>query len=178
MEVISLSSLIDADASEGREVQSYLSSFACEINPDVETYLHEKAIESEKRGHTRTVLVIDETQNNDIIGYFTLMIKSFDFTDVSGTTRAKLTGNKRATSFVTILIAQLGRSDSYKGKISGNDILELALEQCSLVNKLSAIKIACVEYENNAKLTKFYEDNQFKVIQKNINGYIIGYVRL
>lgn len=178
MEIISLSSLLEVDKSEGRDIQAYLSSFLCKINPNVESYLHEKAISSEIRGHARTVLIIDEKQNNDIIGYFTLTTKSFDFLNVSGTTRGRLTGNKRATSFITILIAQLGRSDLYKGKVSGSEILEFALERCNLVNELSAIKIACVEYENDPKLVKFYEDNDFKAIQKNDNGYIISYVRL
>ncbi|MEK5069622.1 hypothetical protein [Sporosarcina sp. FSL K6-1508] len=178
MEIISLSSLLEADESEGREVHSYLSSFNCEINHDVEIFLREKAIDSEKRGFTRTTLVIDEKQNNDIAGYFTLTVKNFDFTDVSGTNRKKLTGDKRATTFVTILIAQLGRSDLYKGKVSGSEILEFALERCSMVNELSAIKIACVEYKENDKLIEFYKNNDFRQIQKNESGYIISYVRL
>ncbi|WP_106496384.1 hypothetical protein [Lentibacillus sp. Marseille-P4043] len=178
MQIISLSSLIHADKTDGREVQKYLSSFACKQNTDVQSYLHNKAANSEKRGFSRTTLIIDDENNNDIIGYFTLLIKNFDFTDVSGTIKSKLTGNKKATSFTTILIAQLGRADSYKGKVTGGQILEIALERCSLINELSAVRVACVEYEDIEPLHKFYSENEFKIIQKNDNGYLISYVRL
>lgn len=40
MEIISISLQLEADKSEGRNFQSYLSSFVCEINIDVENYLH------------------------------------------------------------------------------------------------------------------------------------------
>jgi hypothetical protein len=169
MELVSLNSLIEAAELEGGGLHAYLSSFVCEKNSYVELYLREKAVDSEKRGFTRTVLIIDEKQKNDIIGYFTLLIRNFDFTNVSGSIKQRLVGDKRATAFLAILIAQLGRSDIYKGKVSGSEILEFALERCSTINELSAIKIACVEYENTPKLVEFYEDNDFKVLQNNDN---------
>jgi hypothetical protein len=52
------------------------------------------------------------------------MIKNCDFTNVSSTTKQR----------IAILIAQLGRSDTYKGKVSGSEILEFALERCSTIN--------------------------------------------
>ncbi|OLS40810.1 hypothetical protein BTR25_07950 [Bacillus sp. MRMR6] len=91
--------------------------------------MHKNAIPNEKRALTRTSLIIDENNNNsnEIIGYFTLLIKSFDLTkEVSNESRRKLTGNKNATVFNTILIAQLGRSDQYKGRVSGDIVLHFA----------------------------------------------------
>lgn len=49
MEIISLSSLLEADESEGREVHSYLSSFNCEINHDVEIFCVKKLLIVKKR---------------------------------------------------------------------------------------------------------------------------------
>jgi|UPI000570C801 hypothetical protein len=178
MEILSLYSLLKTELEES-EVYDYLSSFTCAKNPDVESFLHKHAINNEKRSFSRTFLVIDETTEKfDIIGYFTLLIKNFKFTDVSGTTRNKLTGNRRATSFNTVLIAQLGRADKYKGIVPGKDILELALEKCSQVNTLAAVRVACVEYEDIPILCDFYESNGFTLLQKNENGYLISYVRI
>lgn len=175
MEVTSLSSLLEATEEEGR-VYKYLSSFVCSKNKDVELFLHKKAIENEKRNFSRTSIIMDETNNHEIVGYFTLLIKNFDFTNVSGGLRQKLTGNKRATAFITILIGQLGRSDSYKGKVSGKQILDLALEHCkNHIKAYAALKVVCVEFEDIAPLHKFYEENEFKTLQKNENGLIISY---
>jgi hypothetical protein len=176
MQVISLDSLIEGNSEES--LREYLSSFICCKNGDVELFLHNNAVENEKRSFSRTFLVIDEENNNDIIGYFTLLIKSFDFTDASGTTRQRLTGNKKASVFNAILIAQLGRADSYKGRVSGKQILDLALENCILVHQTVALRVVCVEYEEKAELIKFYKENDFTLLQKNNNGCLISFVRL
>jgi hypothetical protein len=80
MQVISLSSLVEA-ANNEVDVFHYLSSFYCLNNKDVESFLHKNAILNEKRALTQTSLIIDENNNNEIIGYFTLLIKSFDLTN-------------------------------------------------------------------------------------------------
>ncbi|MEK5107205.1 hypothetical protein MHI57_10675 [Cytobacillus sp. FSL K6-0129] len=177
MEVISLNSLLESSEEES-VVREYLSSFTCGKNTDVESFLHNKAIEHENRSLARTSLVVDEGNNYDIIGYFTLLNKNFDFTNASGSTRKKLTGNKSASSFSTILIGQLGRSDKYKGEVAGKIILNLALENCKKINLLVATKVVSVEFEDQPKLFEFYEENDFKLLQKNENGYFISYVKI
>ncbi|MCM3732746.1 hypothetical protein M3196_13915 [Fictibacillus nanhaiensis] len=180
MQVVSLRSLIDAakEGNEERELNDYLSSFICRKNYDVQSFLHNYAISNEERSFTRTSLVIDEENNNDIIGYFTLLVKEFDFSEVSGTTRKKLTNRKDADVFNSILIAQLGRSDSYKGRVSGKDILELALHNCKLIFDLSALRVVCVEYEPIPILNDFYLSNGFYFLQENPSGNILAYLRL
>lgn len=178
MQVTSLDSLIESEKGREDVLKEYLLSFRCEVNKDVESFLHNKAIDNEKRSITRTSLVVDDQNNSEIIGFFSLMVKPFLFTNVSGTTRQKLTGNKKAPIFNTILIAQLGRADFYKGKVAGSLILDIALEHCKLINKLAAIRIVSVEYEENEQLSSFYENNGFKVIQKNENGLAMSYIRV
>ncbi len=70
MQVISLLSLIEAG--EENEVRDYLSSFSCSLNSGVENFSKNQSIENEKRGMTRTFIIIDEENNNDIIGYILL----------------------------------------------------------------------------------------------------------
>lgn len=178
MQVVSLSSLIEASANEGTDVEQYLRSFICKKNNSVESFLHNKAIANEMRHLGRTSIVIDEDNANEIIGYFKITTKPFDFTDASGGTRQKLTGNKKVTVFQTILIAKLGRSDRYKGIVSGGQILDLALENCNKVFDLAALRLVCVEYESHPKLMEFYSENQFTELQAHENGLIISYLRL
>lgn len=176
MKSVSLKSFLESE--ERGFIDEYLSSFTCKANNSVEEFLHFHAVKNEERGFSRTTLVIDEVNNYEIIGYFTILVKNFDFIDVSGTIRKRLTGNKKSTSFITVLIAQLGRSDAYKGKVSGCEILDIAIENCTLINELSSIKVACVEFEDNKFLRDFYEENEFKILQKSDNGYLIAYIRL
>ncbi|XYY59561.1 hypothetical protein ACNSPU_16905 [Bacillus velezensis] len=110
--------------------------------------------------------------------FFSITTKQFSFTTASGANRAKLAGDKRAKSFTSMLIAQLGRSDAYKGQVEGQVILNLALEHCKMIHRLAALRVVCVEYDDNDKLNKFYEENGFKNLQKNLNGLNMSYVRL
>ncbi|RBP06178.1 hypothetical protein [Rossellomorea aquimaris] len=179
MQVISLSSLLEV-AEDENEIIHYLSSFKCEKNKDVESFLHSLAIPNENRAFTRTSLVVDDDQESEIeiIGYFTLLIKPFEITgEVSKESRRKLTGDKEAVVFNSILIAQLGRSDRYKGAISGEVILGLALENCELIFDLTGLRV-CVEYDDIPYLNDFYIKNEFKILQINSNQKLLAFLRL
>lgn len=177
MEIISLSSLIGVSGEE-ETLYDYLSRFSTCKNKDVESFLHNNAIPNEKRSLTRTSLIIHPT-HKDIVGYFTLLIKPFHFSEeVSGNTRRKLTGDKNAITFNTILIAQLGRNDHYKQVVKGNEILDYALENCQRIFDLSALRIVCVEFQENIELMEFYHRNDFKVIQQNESGLLLSHIRL
>ncbi|WLR52014.1 hypothetical protein LC040_03625 [Bacillus tianshenii] len=173
---MSLLSLVDAGNEE--DLIDYLQSFKCEKNKDVESFLHTKSINNEKRSFTRTSLVIDEDDDN-IIGYFTLVIKPFNLeSNVSGSLRKILTSNKKAEVFNSVLIAQLGRADKYRGIISGEQVLKLALENCLLINELSALRIVTVEYDGHPFLNDFYLRNEFKILQHNKNGKVLAFLKL
>ncbi|MDW0113121.1 acetyltransferase [Sporosarcina saromensis] len=121
---------------------------------------------------------MDDENNNEIVGYFTLLVKPFNIADeVSGELRKKLSGNKNTDVFNSILIAQLGKSDLYKGKVSGNAILEFALENCELAYDLVGLRIVCVEYDDVPYLNDFYLNNDFKILQVNCNQKILAYLR-
>ena len=179
MQVISLSSLIESSSDES-EVYEYLASFSCAKNPDVQEFLHSKAIENEKRSLSRTNLVVDLDNNSEIVGYFTLAIKPFPIgQEASKRARQKLTGNKDGNTFNAILIAQLARADLYKGKVSGSEILQLALHNCKLIHHLSALRMICVEYKDDEFLNSFYEkDGEFTFLQKNENELKLSYIRI
>ncbi|MFK4388808.1 hypothetical protein ABH916_000736 [Peribacillus frigoritolerans] len=182
MQIISLSSLLEVGTSEV-EVFDYLSSFLCEKNNDVESFLHNNAIENEKRSFSRTFLVIDDEigeMQDEIIGYFTLLIKEFTFQEgVTGTKRNKVSYGRNAEGFNSILIAQLGRADKYKGVVKGEEILKFALHNCEIICNLAALGIVCVEFDPIDKLVKFYESQNFKILQQNKNtDKLLAYIKL
>ncbi|WP_230129809.1 hypothetical protein [Bacillus sp. CECT 9360] len=174
-----MSSLLEVPTEEV-EVNEYLSSFLCEKNKDVESFLHNNAIENEKRSFTRTFIVIDEEKQDEIIGYFTLLVKEFSFLNgVSGTKRKILTNNKRAEVFNSLLIAQLGRSDNYKGVIAGEEILNFALHHCEIIYNLVALSIVCVEFDPIDRLIEFYESQDFTILQQNPETHkLLAYIKL
>lgn len=169
MQIISLSWFIqnveNGKASEA-SLKALLNTFTCSANLDVQSFLHEKAIESENRRSVRTYLVVD---NNEIVGYFSLRIETFDFhINVSKTLRRTIAGNKNAERFSTILIAQLGRSDKYRHQVPGRDVLHRALNNCiRLTSEIGGVYSAVVEYDNVDFLHSFYMNEGFKFIQQN-----------
>lgn len=164
MITIELRNLIE-HVEEG-ELQKLLSLFCCTDNHDVEHFLRKQAISSEGR-FTRTTLIIDDQNDNEIAGYFSILIKVFEFQEqVSKSARQSIQGNKEATAFAGILIAQLGRSDSYKGKLKGNMIMDYVLAVCEQINHLTAGRIICIEYDHVQALNVFYERQGFRTIQQ------------
>lgn len=170
--------LQDLIAQGGDSLDNMLHSFTCGVNKSIEDFLYNNATRQEKESNARTTLIIDEG-SGDAVGYFTLLIANFTFTDgASGKDKKKVAGSKEATSFNCILIAKIGRSDKYKGKVSGANILEAAIYNCSLVKDMTATKLVCVEYIDEPNLTKFYEDNGFKYLQKNKNELNISFLKI
>ncbi|PLR79352.1 hypothetical protein CU633_01080 [Bacillus sp. V3-13] len=107
------------------------------------------------------------------------MIKAFSFLeDVSGEMKKRVTNNKKAEVFNSILIAQLGRSDRYKGVISGSVILSFALQNCILIYNLAGLRLVCVEYDPITVLNDFYLSNKFKLLQTNPSGKLLAYLKL
>lgn len=174
--IIKLSDLIDTGDIEG--IKNYLKTFKCKKNRDVEIFLHQKAIESNIRSFSRTYILINE-DDKSIIGYFTLLAKSFNFkNNVSNNVRGKITGNKRSTDFTTILIAQLGKDDTYRTSYLGSNLIDDALEVCKNIKEDVGLRIVCVEHDKINKLDDFYVSNGFKELQTNENEKIMRYKKI
>ena len=63
------------DAEIGEDVLLRIfSDFSCPINPDVEQFLKERAIEFTKKNQSVTYLVIS-SDDGELLGYFTIAVK-------------------------------------------------------------------------------------------------------
>ena len=62
-------------------LRQVFSSFKCEKNLDVESFLTEQSIDFTKKNQSVTYIVISPDKNN-IVGYFTITIKTFNVNSV------------------------------------------------------------------------------------------------
>jgi hypothetical protein len=124
-----------------------LSSFMCNKNEDIETYLHDKAIDLSNQFIAGTHLLFCEHGGRPVlVGYYALAIKNMFINekDVPSNRKRKRLEKfgdyfSRLNGFIipAPLIAQLGKNDLYSdlGLITGKDILDFALRHIALMQK-------------------------------------------
>ena len=152
--------------------QSILSSFVCPLNPDVEDFIHTKAIPFAKQRIAVSYLVFAEQNGqNYFMGYYTLANK---FVCVNSSALSK-TMQKKIAKFSQYdpaserfmvsmpLIAQLGKNfnSALPMKMAGSDLLEMALERVLEIEHLIGGKTVYIECNNQPKLFDFYSATGF-----------------
>ena len=128
----------------------------------------------------RTYLIVDENKLKEkeeicVLGFYSIAPHIFNIIDgMSKSKIKKLDGfNKNAKSIQCWLIGQLAKNDNYAKEITGKEILEFAEETIIVLHKLAGLRTILIECKNKNKLIKFYEDNNFEVLQTStIDGLI------
>lgn len=141
------------------------------IPNDIESFLHDKAIQFEKSAIASTYLVF-EKETNILLGFFSLANKPLtmskkNFENLSNNQKNKLKqygrniGNKFQIN--SYLIGQLGKnfSKEAEGKICGADLLTLAYDKVAEASDIIRAKYVWLECDNNAKLINFYSSFGF-----------------
>jgi hypothetical protein len=159
---------------KGRErTDEILSSFMCDKNEDIETYLRTKAIDFSNQSIAGTHLLFYEYDGHPVLaGYYSLAMKNMFVMekDVPSKGRRRRLekfgdyfGSLHGFIIPAPLIAQLGKNDLYAdlGLITGKDLLDLALRHIVAMQRDFSGKIAFLECEDNPKLISFYESNGF-----------------
>ena len=148
-----------------------LSSFSCALNPDVEKFLKEKAIEFSKQSISATHLVFTSFKDDIVlIGYFTSANKVLTINKKSLAKKISKFGvyekDLKAFNLSCPLIAQLGKnfSNGYNELIKGDELLGLACDEIERVQLSVGGKLAYVECEDRTCLIEFYEEHGFKRI--------------
>ncbi len=139
------------------------------INEDIETFLKESAVGFAKRKQAVTYLVFS---NKVLAGYFTIATKTFEIkaSYVSKTMAKKLERvchldeDNNCYRPSAILIAQLGKNFSCPDLISGNELLQIAMETVLDIQYMAGGVISFLECENKSKLLDFYHSNDFREI--------------
>lgn len=153
-------------------LQQVFSTFSCDRNSDVERFLLEQSINFTKKNQSVTYVVLTP-EEGQIIGYFTITIKPITVNgdSFSNTVKKKIarvseqdeeSGNYSLSAY---LIAQLGKNfkNGANEKISGEQLLGLAIEKIKELQYMAGGMVVFLEAENEEKLIHFYEDkNGFK----------------
>ena len=156
-----------------------LSNFSCPINLDVQNFLHEKAIQFSIRGFSKTHLVYwetDDCETKELVGYYTIASKfiTVQRSAVTAKEARKLREHgvfDEKTNEYTVsapLIGQLGKNytNGNNTLISGDDLLQLAMEKVKRVQHEVGGRFVYLECEDKEKLRNFYEKNNFKLFGK------------
>ena len=152
-------------------LKQIVSSFECHKNPEIEEFIHQKAIEFAHRKLSITYLVTDDF-DDELLGYFTLTHKSIvvDAANLSKTSEKKLarysrkdakTGNYMASAF---LLAQFGKNYAVDdgNRISGSELLSLADAVLIDIQYRIGGGIIYLDCEDHDKIISFYSGQNFK----------------
>lgn len=168
--IVNLKLMIDEYGEE--TVRELVSSFSCPLNPDVEIFLRQKAIEFSKQGLSQTHLVLAPFKGKPaIVGYFCLANKSITIKRE----RLSHSQRKRLSRFAFLhhetktyilsapLIAQLGKNyaDGLNELITGDELLKMACDKISRVQYDVGGRYIYVECEDKERLLSFYTSNGF-----------------
>ena len=177
------SNLRDLLAELGEERTSeILSAFECPLNPDVQSFLREKAILFSKHGYASTYLVFASYQGSVVlIGYYALAMKAVVIKGslLSSQWRGRLRrfafydSDLKQFTLSRPLIGQLGKNYAhhYDRLISGDDLLGIACETVREIQLMSSGKMVYLECEDVLPLTSFYERNGFfRFANRNLDG--------
>lgn len=184
---IALSSLIKMTGEDNELLEQILSSFSCELDEDIENFLHNKAVEFEKLSKARTYLICDEDQVSEenfcldqlkIYGYVAIALKILSVPEVwSNRKRKELDGlnakihGKPIKDFSCYLIGQLSRnSEVSHDSLSGKDLLQVAYDVIADAVDAVGGRYMMIECRNEEKLINFYLANGFEEIQKSSDG--------
>jgi hypothetical protein len=145
-----------------------IESFSCSADPDVESFLKNKATTYERKGLSRTYLyVYDAGAAAYIVAYFTLAITATSFEGISKNRKEKVLGFKPGRNtkdhFGGILVGQLARADEFGSHdISGREIIEDAERVIEKGRYYLGGKIVYLDCKKH--LIKLYQDSGYKLV--------------
>ncbi|MCD8015708.1 MAG: GNAT family acetyltransferase [Lachnospiraceae bacterium] len=148
-------------------VKLVLSDFSCPKNAEIENFVKKNAIEFAKKKMSVTHLVMDD--QGDLAAIFTLAHKALEIGNIgiSESTKKKIRRytqlNEATNSYMVsaFLIAQFGKnySEHDGDTLSGNDLMESAMEVLKAVQYDVGGGIVYLECEDKPQLLKFYQND-------------------
>jgi len=150
-------------------VQSFLSSFKCSINPEAENFLKNTSIRHEKKGISRTYLVLEKNANGNFVlrGYYTLAIKCFAVKEEDSIPEKILVrmnvNNGVAQAY---LLGQLAKADGAE-KGFGRVMVSHVMKTFKDGNRTFGCRTVRLDCKDEPKLVEYYEAQGFVSVGKN-----------
>lgn len=162
-------------------LKAYIATFSCEkendgikisLNPDIEGFLNNNAIQFARMKIGVTYLVVDE-DDGALLAYFSLAHKPLEI-PADGISRKIRDKVKRFSAIdeennsyqvSAFLIGQFGKNYAVDNgsRISGKQVMGLAMERLRLAQNIIGGTIVYLDCEANAELIQFYEGQNFKL---------------
>lgn len=171
--IVNLDTLIETRSED--QIKCILDDFESHMNPDIENFLKYKAIEFSKASIAKTYLVMASYCGEyKIAGYFALSGNKSFVVKTKGNQISK-NMKRRFSKFGTyddslkqynvsaLLIGQLGRNYKYPKLISGDELLNMAIDTLRTVQSLVGGKFVYLECEDVDKLKEIYIRNGFQI---------------
>ncbi|MBR1743866.1 MAG: GNAT family acetyltransferase [Lachnospiraceae bacterium] len=151
-------------------LEPVLFGFSCGKNADVERFLKEQAVNFVGKHQSVTYLVFGN-EDAVLLGYFSITIKPITVSAApfSKSMRRKLArvasfnDEEETYNLAAYLIAQIGKNDAdgTDGRISGDELLDLAMEQIYRMQYIAGGMVVFLEAVDHPKVVAFYERNRF-----------------
>ena len=166
-----IKNILDDIQERGEEkVRMYISSFSSPINPKIENFIRNRAIDFSRRKVSITYLVSD-LEDGSLLGFFALTHKAvlIPFGILSNTMRRKIdrfarldraTGEYMASAF---LIAQFGKNYDVDGgkRITGRELMSVANDVLVHIQHQIGGGIVYLDCEDAEGLKQFYAREHF-----------------
>lgn len=185
---IIVSNILDLVEESGEEsIKEFVSLFSCEremeggkvsLNPDIERFLKDNAIQFARQKISVSYLVLDE-DDGEILGYFTIAHKALELpsTGLSNGVRKKMQRYSQlnaVTDSYTIsafLIAQFGKNYAVENgkRISGKDLMQYVYSELTDIQHRMGGGIIYLDCEADASLISFYENENFRLFGERIS---------
>lgn len=174
---ILLGDMLNEFRDDRNKVKNIISDFSCPLNEDVERFLKHTAITFDEQAVSRTYLVFHSYKNSPVlVGYYTICFKTIEVEKSALSLKLKKRLNKFAAydpeyknyRIASPLIAQLSKNynNGYNKLISGDELLNMAINRVKEIQRLSGGKTVYLECEDKQKLLDFYTRHGFIVFNK------------
>jgi len=164
--VLSLRKLMQDPAFNKKEYRRKVSCFKCERDHDIEDFIKKKCLHLEEKNLSRTYLLVEDTEEFILKGFFSIAVKAFYFSNKED--KRIIAYGREEDSFVpAYLIGQLSKCDGQPVGV-GEKLLDLALQKIRDSQDIVGGRFVYLDYKKECdKLKKFYQDHRFEFLQNN-----------
>jgi hypothetical protein len=172
--------LLDAGIDESSILRE-LSNFECKREPEIERFLHERAIPFERAHKSRTYLILENSEweeGNVILAYVSVALSNLNIkVEVSKSMRKRLNGIFQNDEVPCYLIGQIGKNDRHPNRVDGSELIDFAFCILRIGYRAVGGRFVRVDSKMNDKLIRFYEENGFKPVQYDEKSGLLQFVR-
>ena len=128
-------------------------------NRDMLTYLVEKAFQFEKHHRSRN-FIVDDTETNQILGFFSLSLKVIDISGLTKSLKKKVILKGKSPNHTdaipVLLIGQFGKNTKMNA-ITGEQLFHEVLEKIEQFRSIVGTQMVFLDSINEPKVISFYE---------------------